>query len=153
MPRALALLLLVASATAQGEIYKWTDASGRVHFGDSAAGAGKPAEAVTPRSATGTPATTPATAPADGEAAQDRRRRLLETFQREAAEREAASRRDAEEKSRQAQECQRLRDALSGMEGRVAYTRGADGEPRYLDDQQRQAYVDKANAYLQQHCQ
>lgn len=153
MPRALALLLLVASATAQGEIYKWTDANGRVHFGDGAAGAGKPAEAVTPRSATGTPAASPATAPADRTGAQERQRRLLETFRREAAEREAAHRRDAEQKQQQAQECQRLRDTLAGMEGRVAYTRGPDGEPQYLDDQQRQAYVDKANAYLQQNCQ
>lgn len=148
MPRALALLLLLASASAGAEIYKWTDENGRVHFGDGAAGAGKPAETVTPRPGKGA---TPAPAIGD-EAAQERQRRLLDTFRREAAEREAAARRAEDDNARQAEECQRLRNTLAGMEGRAVYTRDENGEPRYLDDQQRQAYVDKANDYLRDNC-
>lgn len=150
MHRSIALLLLVASAPAGADIYKWTDENGRVHFGDSAAGAGKKAEAVAP--GTRRNATPPTDATPDAEQTKLRQRRLLEALQREQAEREAATERQADVRHRQEGECQRLRDTLQNMEGRVVYTTGADGEPQYLDDTQRQDYVDKAKRHLEQNC-
>ncbi len=51
MMRVLLALLLSMAATAQaGEIYKWTDANGKVHFGDRATQAGPAAaEVVNPQ--------------------------------------------------------------------------------------------------------
>lgn len=151
MQRMLALLLLGASVPAGADIYKWTDENGRVHFGDSAAGAGKKTETVVPSGGAARRATDTGATP-DAEQMKERQRRLLEVMQREEAEREAAARRQAEAKRRQDSECQRLRDALEKMDGRVVATIGKDGEPQYLDDAQRQGYVDKANLYLEQHC-
>lgn len=152
MKPAATLLLLLACSHAGAEIYKWTDENGRLHFGDSAAGAGKPAQAVTPRSATGT-VPEAARRPDDARSAQERQRRLLDMYQREATEREAAARAEAERKSRQDLECERLRRILANMEGRAVFVRGSDGEPQFLDDNQRQAYVDKTTAYLRENCQ
>lgn len=166
MRRLVPLLLLAACLPARAEIYKWTDENGRVHFGDSAAGAGKPAEAVTPRLPKGSAASSSNRAPAGdgGVSASDtpaarpldrmeRQRRISEALEREEAERQAAARRQAEQKVHQADDCRRVREQLQNMEGRVVYTTGADGEPHYLDDAERKAYADKAAAYLQQNCQ
>jgi hypothetical protein len=148
---ALLLLPLLAAGPVRAEIYQWTDANGRVHFGDSAASAGvkaKPVAPARPASADSAPA-----APGDEAARRERVERLLqarETERREAQAREAA---EARRREQNQQRCQRMRDDLARMDGRRAYVTGSDGARQYLDEQQRQDYTEKANKLLQEHCQ
>lgn len=144
MRKLLALLLLAASFPAGAEIYKWTDAQGRVHFGDSAAGTGKPAEAID----TPPPGNTYGTDPERNE----RQRRLNQALRIEAAERDKAARDTTQARARREAQCQRLRRELQAMEGRPIYVTGADGERQFLDDNQRRDYVDSANRQLKENC-
>lgn len=156
MTRLLPLLaLLLAAAPADAEIYKWTDANGRVHFGDSATAAreGGKAEAVMPP-APARPGGNAGAAPGgDAREIRARQRRILDALQQDQAERERDARDQAETRQRRDQDCRRLRQELASMEGRPVYIPGEGGERQFLDDQQRKDYVDKANALLAEHCE
>ncbi|MCC2637939.1 MAG: hypothetical protein K0Q68_1658 [Moraxellaceae bacterium] len=144
MHKAVALLLLAASLPAGAEIYKWTDAQGRVHFGDSAAGTGKPAEAIeTPQ-----PGNTYGTDPERSA----RQRRLNQVLQAEAAEREYSARQAARQRDEREAQCQRLRHELQGMEGRATYYTDDNGERHFLDDGQRREHVASVNRQLKANC-
>lgn len=168
----LAVLLLAASLPAGADIYKWTDENGRVHFGDSAAGAGKPATAVQPAAparggaSTGAGASSSAGsnssssshssagsgAPGDSRSLMERQKRISDVLQQEEAARQQAAREQAQQQARTAADCERLRHQLESMEGRAVYIPGPDGERQFMDDAQRKDYVDKANALLAEHC-
>lgn len=162
----LAVLLLAASLPAGADIYKWTDENGRVHFGDSAAGAGKPASTVQPAaparggassgsgSNSGSSANSSAGggAPGDSRSLMERQKRISDVLQQEEAARQQAAREQAQQQARTAADCERLRHQLESMEGRAVYIPGPDGERQFMDDAQRKDYVDKANALLAEHC-
>lgn len=162
MPRLAAFMLLplLAAGLARAEIYQWTDENGRVHFGDSPAGAGQKARPVPPPRVTSpSGGTGKAAAPAADSDAAARRQRLERLQAANEADRQAAEEREREkerEKARKeglARHCQQLRNELASMEGRPVYLTGEDGERQFLDDAQRKDYVDKANQVLQEHCQ
>lgn len=147
----IALLLLGASLPAGADIYKWTDENGRVHFGDSAAGAGKPATPVAPAVPAGTGGGSSAP-PVDSRSLMERQRRISDVLQQEEAARQQAAREQAQQTAHDKAECQNLRNQLQSMEGRRVFITGDDGVRQYIDDAQRKDYVDKANALLAEHC-
>jgi hypothetical protein len=154
----LLLLPLLAAGAARADIYQWTDANGRVHFGDSAAGAGQPAKTIAPpkvKSPSGGSGGAPGATTGDA-ARRDRLERVRaanEADRRAAEEAEREKEREQRRKESMRGDCQRLRDELAAMEGRPVYVTGDDGERQYLDDTQRRAYVDKAEQALREHCQ
>lgn len=156
MSQRLAVLLLAVSLPATADIYRWTDANGSVHFGDSAAGAGQPAQAVTPPAEVDRQARREG--PARGTDAQEQQARAerlqrLRAAQRENdAAQEKAAAQAAREKAAHDRQCQRLRAELESMAGRPVYVSDAQGERHYLDDTQRQSYEDQAHRHLQAHC-
>lgn len=151
MPQLLALLLLAVSFPAAADIYKWTDANGRVHFGDSAAGAGQRTQAVTPAAARA-PAPGAGDTGASLQERAERLRRLNAAQQQEAAAQQREADQRARAKAFRDEECQRLRQELQTMEGRPVYLTDDKGERRYLDDAERQTYVDQAHRHLKTEC-
>ncbi|MBD8871533.1 DUF4124 domain-containing protein [Rhodanobacter sp. DHB23] len=139
---AVALLLLAPLATAQ-QIYKWTDASGTVHYSQSAPAQGTKYQQVKlaggVESANGdAPAEQPATdnntpAPADSPAP-------------------APAAPMADTPDNRAKLCATLKSNLAALQGSGPVVMQQGGKPAVLDDAQRKQQVDTANAQYQQYC-
>lgn len=122
------LLLAMAAPHAGAEgVYKWTDAQGRVHFGDRPPGEGRSAP-IAPPAAPLEPAAS------EGERAE-RQQRLLDMYRDERIERQEREAREKAEQEDRRRRCARARDRLAWYEqsGRV-YEPTPSGERRYLSD-------------------
>lgn len=142
---AIAGLLLIATS-AQGQLYKWVDESGKVHYSDT------PPPAKTKSSKTlSIPNQPAAEAPAGksiAEQEKDYRKRMSE-----AADAEAKKKAEDEQAKIRAANCQTARNNLKTLEetGRV-YTYDAKGERVYMDDAQRQKAIDDARKAIADWC-
>ena len=130
-----AVTLCLAAQAGVGEgVYKWTDAQGRVHFGDR-----PPGEARSTSIAPPSPPTAPA--PTDAERAA-RQQRLLDMYRDERLEkeeREAKQKADEEDRRRR---CAYARDRLDRYERSPRiYDPQSSGERRYLSDGERDAEI------------
>ncbi|HEV8645322.1 MAG TPA: DUF4124 domain-containing protein [Burkholderiales bacterium] len=122
---------------ALGELYKWTDAEGKVHYSDQPPPPNvKQPVTVKPRSPG-----SPTAAPEAGGAAADTPKSYLEQdaeFNRrrvEAAEREAAAKKAATEAAEKKKNCEQAKAQLARMQGGARITRlNEDGETVYLGD-------------------
>ncbi len=143
-------ILWLASAPSPGQVYKWTDEQGRVHYGASpppgrtAQPLAHPAEggaAAQPRS--GVSGSVPATSlPAPTPAEVERRRRAIENMDRDDEERQRAALRDSPEGKRACAMMQaRVRDAESGI------LRGQTGERRLTAEEREQVLPALRNEY------
>jgi hypothetical protein len=141
----IALALATGAAGAQ-EIHRWTDAQGRVHFGD------RPPEAAGTYAPSGTEAAAAAASPSEAERAQ-RRQKMLDAYQQERADRaEGEARQKAEEAERQ-RRCAHARDRLARYErgGRI-YEPLPNGEQRFLSDDERDAELRTARNEVNRYC-
>ena len=127
-----ALGLLLSGAVLAGEIYKYVDASGNVHYGDRPSG--KPAEQ---RLEIESHSTDPAVVQAQIEkrreydAIRDQARTLRGNQKQEVAEKRAAA-------EQLAAQCEEQRKRLSSyIESRHLYRKDENGERVYLDGAQR----------------
>lgn len=130
----LAASLILATAPAAAELYKWTDAEGKVHFSDQppppevkAPVTVKPRRPGAP-AASATPAATGAPTYVEQEA--EFRKRQVETAEKAKAEKQAAD--EAAEKQRN---CEQARARVASLEvgGRITRTNAA-GEQIFLTD-------------------
>lgn len=148
------LLLLAVAAPVAAELYRWTDADGRVHFSDTPPGRQK-AEVLQAPVATPPGSVAPATgAVSSGDSSRrNREHRLQEAWRQEAEqkqrEKEASDARQAEID----RQCARLRHKLQDSEGRVLYITRENGEREFLDDAARQEHIETAQRQLEEHCQ
>ena len=113
------------------EIYKWTDAEGRVHYG-SRAPAGVSAESKS----------IPTNSPDADQALTERRerqRRLLESYDYERGREAELAERERRQDRERAKRCRKIERHLRQLDhpGPV-YVTGADGKRRYLDDAERE---------------
>ena len=142
---AMLLSLCLVQPPALAEVYKWTDADGRVHFGDRPPH-GKAATVRLPTTATDTPAATP-------EERLEQQRRLLRAYDEERRQKRdarAQAQRDAEERQRR---CAQARDDLRNREyASGLYRLGPDGQREFLSDAERAGAVAEARAAVQQWC-
>lgn len=122
--------LILAGAPASAELYKWTDAEGKVHFSDQP----PPPEVkapvtVKPRRPGAAPAAAPA-APSYVEQEAEFRKRQVEAAEKAKADKQAAD--DAAEKQRN---CEQARARVASLEigGRITRTNAA-GEQIFLTD-------------------
>lgn len=142
-----ALLLWLCCVQPQviAEVYKWTDADGRVHFGDRPPH-GKAATVQLPAAATDTPAATP-------EQRLEQQRRLLRAYDEERRlkrDARAQAQRDAEDRQRR---CAQARDDLHNREfAGGLYRLGPDGQREFLNDAERESAVAEARAAVEQWC-
>ncbi len=145
MMLAATLLSLVVPATAGAEVYRWTDAEGRVHYGDRApAGA---AERVDLPSA-------PPVQP-DPELAEQRERgrRLLEVWDTERRERTQAAAAAAAQSAERESACAWLHEELDGVR-RAAYLvrRDAQGGREIVASEERVRYETELADTIAAHC-
>jgi hypothetical protein len=140
------VLALAAGSAGAQEIHRWTDAQGRVHFGD------RPPEAAGAYAPSGAAPAAGGTANPEAERAQ-RRQKLLDAYQQERADRaEGEARQKAEEAERQ-RRCAQARDRLARYErgGRI-YEPLPNGEHRFLSDAERDAELRTARNEEKRHC-
>lgn len=137
------MALGIALAAAGGEIYRWTDEQGNVHYGDRPAGAGAEAVEVAPA---------PATQPGADER-RDRRRKLLDVWEEEKAIEQRAQEQAEAERARRARNCRVARRRLEMFRrASLLYEEGADGQRRYFSDAERQQALEQARAAVTHWC-
>ncbi|MDR2366169.1 MAG: DUF4124 domain-containing protein [Zoogloeaceae bacterium] len=137
------LLSLAAFSVAQADVYKWKDAQGRTIISDTPQ-PGKKA------------VTTPSAAPDQtGDAQKTLDDQELE-FRKRQEEREAAEKKQNEETAaaaRKTEACERSRSNLDMLESGTRIMRpNAQGKPEYINDQQRQAEIERVRENMQRNC-
>ncbi|MCB1759233.1 MAG: DUF4124 domain-containing protein [Gammaproteobacteria bacterium] len=145
--RLLLILAIFGASPAWCEIYRWTDADGRVHFGDRPQGAS--AEQVPVREAPPLPAQSPALS---GERQQQEHQRLIDALREEREAREQKRRQAEEREARRAQHCAHARNRLQRYRRGRLYQPQEDGGRRYLNDLERQQELARADAEVERWC-
>lgn len=141
-----------ALAASQGQMYKWTDDKGVVHYSDSV-----------PENVTNAqPIRAGGRLPADAPAAQAAREQQLGAQKKAAAEKDAekagkpapASTEPAAKDKRYEERCQKLRENLNVLQNR-GRIREADekGETRYLSDEEKQQRLDDVQRQIKAFCE
>lgn len=119
------VLCLLSFGACAGEIYKWVDDNGNVHYGDRPQSNSAQTVKVRPHSF-------------GEENAQGRRRlqrRLLEAFEQERAQKREAQEQAKQEREKRDRQCQLAQtDLLNYQRGGVFYEVDADGNRIYLSD-------------------
>ncbi len=144
---AAALVALPAGA----QLYKWTDANGRVQYSDKPPPAGQKATAMS--KATMSPVTSTEGAPAAAEKSPADREQ--EYRKRQADQQEAQKKQDqlAEERRIKQANCDTVQKQLAAMQaGQRMVTFDANGERRYLDDAEIQQSMQRAQQDAAKYC-
>ncbi len=143
----LAGIVAAAPAATGGEIYKWTDAEGNVHYGDRPTGAGNEE-----RLAISSSPTDPARLQATVQARQEAR------AERDAARTEAEAAQPTEEELRaeaeeRARKCETYRERLQKfVTSRRLYRHDENGERVYLDEAETEAARARVQEQVQEYC-
>jgi hypothetical protein len=140
------LLAALLAFPLQAAVYQWTDENGRVHFSDrpthdSAQQKAMPKSVTPPRSDS---------IPVER---QQRRQRMLEVYEAERAEKREAAAKAKEEKEERKRKCLNARvDYENYSSAGAIYDYQESGERKYLDKQQRNAYISKLKARVEKYC-
>jgi len=146
-----ATILFAVTATAN-DIYKWTDANGEVHFGQE-----RPAGT----NATQVRLSHDARSPQEKQAAQKRLDQLIkeagltpEQIESDNAQKEEAKEEAAETASVRQTNCENARHLLSNLENWAdrAIVENPDGSQTRLDNNQRQALIDRTLKQKERNC-
>jgi hypothetical protein len=145
----LALSSLLGMPLAQGQVYKWVDERGRIHYTDR-----PPREAAEPLVLEAGPSE------ADRRAAEARAERLIEMDRRRTTMRERQKTRETKEAAeRQMEAASRRRecgaarrDLATLREQRPVYTRGPDGENVFIGDEQRVEMIGTLETLIAARC-
>lgn len=162
MNKYLLILLMLACANVFAEVNKWVDKNNQVHYSDqpppSDAKISIPGKSKTSRSASDTEdsadsnAAAPASAPAAPKTIAEREAELkkAQKDKQEAADKDA--RKQAEEKTIKAN-CAAAQQNLRGLKEDIRIVEiDASGERSYLDDNQRQQRIEKAQKDISTYC-
>jgi hypothetical protein len=134
------LCSLLLPCLASAEIYRWTDANGRVHFGEAA-----PAGAVRVE-------VKPPVVQQDA-AAAERQQRAERFFQARREEQQQAKEKNQEQQTKTAAECRQLREQYAELDhGGTFYKVDAQGERQYYNDAQLDSARSRLKARLAQRC-
>jgi hypothetical protein len=140
-PCAAALALLLATAVPAAEVYRWTDADGKVHFGDKPPAGG--ADQINVRAGR---------SPVDS-SRQQRTQRLLQEFEAERAERAASAAEQARADAERATACDEARNRhFEYQNSGYLYTWDENGEKHVLSDAQRRNARAEARADVDKWC-
>lgn len=140
MHRSIFLFLLLIPLSSQAEIYRWTDASGQVHFSEQP-GPGAEQVQVKPQVVERDAAT---------RESEERLRKVLDARQQEKA---ADAQKQSDKIARHNAECSELRRTLVNLEqGGRYYSEDANGERSYYSDAQIAAARSQISTQLASHC-
>jgi hypothetical protein len=138
---ACSVLLALSTGATAGQIYKWVDGQGNVHFG-SQPPEGQEAAAVNP--SISQPKVSAPTTPAPEPEQQDAEQEKLDQQARS-----KASEREKELKIY----CERIRNDLAQMKASPRVRIEENGEPRRLTEAERQERIAKSEASIKENCQ
>lgn len=131
-----------AAMPAAAETYKWTDADGKVHYSDQPPPANaREQKTITPHKHSSTPGAAPAATDKGAPPAKAKtyveQEAEFKKRQVEAAERDAAEKKKADEAAEKKRDCDQVRTQLAGLRagGRITQT-NAQGERDYMSDAQ-----------------
>jgi hypothetical protein len=145
IPWLFTLLFCASGPPAAAEVYKWTDAEGRVHFGDRPPQSGADAVPLSRKAQS-------ISAPTADERL-DKQRRLLHAFEEERRQRRDAQAQAQQEKTTRQRNCVEARDDLRSQEVAGAlYRLGADGQRIYLDAAERARALEETRAAVRHWC-
>ncbi|CAH0150721.1 hypothetical protein SRABI70_00521 [Pseudomonas sp. Bi70] len=134
--------LLLLPHLAFGQVYRWVDEQGRVHYGQQPQGANAQAVEIRPQVVE------------QDSAAREREQRAERYFQARRDEQAQAMQARREKQAQLARECAQLRAQLASMpEGRRYYQPGANGERHYYSDEELDAVRAQLGSQLSGHCQ
>lgn len=148
--------MLVFTAVASAQMYRWVDGDGKVHYSNTPPPAGAKAKTIIAPASPSAPAASPDAAAEDARkgpltpAEQEQALRKRQMDAQKAQEKAALARKDDEAKK---ENCTRAREALATFESgqRISRT-NAQGERYYLEDDVRAAETDKARAAVSDWC-
>ena len=142
----LLLLCTAASLPASADIYRWSDAEGRVHFGDRAPVTGAAAQRIEASAGSATP-------DPELQRHRERSRKLLEVWDAERRDRSAAAATAAVETEERDRACAQLRAELE-QSRQAAYLvrKSADGAREILASGEREQYERGLADTLAAHC-
>jgi hypothetical protein len=145
---------LLVALPAGAQLYKWTDANGRVQYSDKPPPAGRPAERLT-NSAIST-VTSPASGGAQGAPGQKSPAELEQEFRKrraDQAEAEKKAQAQADEKRSLQAACQQSQRQLTALQsGQRMATVDDQGERRFLEDGEIQQQIQRTQADIQKYC-
>ncbi len=147
MGRTLLLLVSLGVATAaSAEVYRWTDANGRVHYGERPPVGAERIEL--PRQSP--PPAMPT--PSDSER-RERQRRMLDAFAHKREQKRQRAERDAKARRERARECERIkRHWRQWTHPGPIYTEQPDGGRSYIDEAGRQAELERLRPAYRDAC-
>ena len=154
------LALLMASATASAQMYKWVDKDGKVRYTDTPPPGGTksskiaaPAPAASPAPGSPSPATKDLKDVKKGPLTPAEQEAEFRKRQADAAKNADKSAQEARAQSEKNEACQRSREYLATLEsGQRIQRTNAAGERYYLEDAQVQAEITKARGQIQSAC-
>ena len=159
LPFLACLLAIAATGASAQSVWKWRDASGQLHIGDTAPPVGTPEKDILGRPGGGAlpipVATAASAAPAGASAPLSDLDKKKKAADREKAEKAAADKADIDKKSAaiRADNCQRAKTSVSGIQSGVRMTQiNAKGEREFLDDAQRAAELKRLQDIAAQNC-
>jgi len=133
------LLLALANFPSLAEIYKWTDANGKVHYSDKGVGNGAPIRI-------------------QKSVAEDQEAKTkLQQFRNQLESKKLIDEKQAEEAQKLASEretkCRQIRDRLQGFEEFGQIVQVKDGERQYLDHHQKDTEMAEMKQFLKDNCE
>jgi Domain of unknown function (DUF4124) len=132
---------------ASSEVYRWTDASGKVHFSDRAPDS-RPRNVETVDVPKGTPKLDP-----ERQDQRERGRKLMEVWE---AERSAQAEADAatqQDRADIAARCAWIAKEIASIDrARLLYRAASDGNRQYMNDVERQQYVKELVDWRARNC-
>lgn len=131
-------ILLMLSLPASAQVYKWTDAHGKVHYSDKPVGNGQAIRIPKPHQA------------------NPEAKTRLQQFRNQLDSSKVIDEKQAEEAQKLASErearCKQTRDQLKAFEEFGQIVQMKDGERVYLDYQQKDAQMAEMRQFLQENC-
>ncbi len=139
--RHLILVALLVPSLATAEIYRWTDAQGRVHFGEKPGTSEAEQVEVKPQVVERDDAT------------RQREERTRQFYDARREEKATSDARASQARAERAQECSKLRDSLARIqEGGRYFRRDEKGERTYYSDEQVEAARGRLSSRIAERC-
>jgi hypothetical protein len=139
--RRLVFITLLLPALASAEIYRWTDAQGRVHFSEKPGGSGAEQIEVKPQVVE------------RDEATRQREQRTEQYFEARRDEKAQAQARSEAAQAKRSKECSELRNNLAQIQrGGRYFVTDAKGERSYIDEAEVEAARSRLSSRIAERC-
>lgn len=155
MFRMVIVVVAMLAVPAQAELYKWTDAEGRVHFTDKKPDKANKVETLQAPRVTGPGGRQAESAPAaenSGDVLQ-RQKRMADILTQEREQQEQASVRKRNEDALRKRKCMEMQDYRRNVDGARLYDIDEKGERVFMDDARHTQHMRELDQAIRANCQ